>query len=140
MTPLWIGLFVDILGFYIVIPFLPTFIEVFKTTPFIIGLILATNAVFTLVFAPIWGKISDKIGRKPVLLISQGGTFTAFILLAFSNSIEMLFFARMIDGIFGGNFPMVKAIISDAIPPKDRGLQMTNIGVVHVLAGLVGPA
>lgn len=139
MTPLWIGLFVDILGFYIVIPFLPTFIEVFKTTPFIIGLILATNAVFTLIFAPIWGKISDKIGRKPVLLISQAGTFTAFMLLGFSNSVEMLFFARFIDGVFGGNFPMVKAIISDAIPPKDRGIQMTNIGVVHVLAGLVGP-
>ncbi|MHA1146761.1 MAG: MFS transporter [Promethearchaeota archaeon] len=139
ISPLWIGLFVDILGFYIVIPFLPTFINVFNTTPLIIGLILATNAFFTVIFAPIWGKISDKIGRKPILLISQGGTFTAFILLGFSNSIEMLFFARMIDGIFGGNFPMVKAIISDAIPPKDRGIQMTNVGVVHVLAGLVGP-
>ncbi|MGV9173095.1 MAG: MFS transporter, partial [Promethearchaeia archaeon] len=139
LTPLWIGLFIDILGFYIIIPFLPTFIEVFETTPFVIGLLLATNAVFTLVFAPIWGNISDRIGRKPVLLISQAGTFTAFMILAFSNSLELLFIARIVDGVFGGNFPIVKAIITDTVPPKDRGLQMTNVGVVHVLAGLVGP-
>lgn len=139
LTPLWIGLFIDILGFYIIIPFLPTFIEVFETTPFIIGLLLATNAVFTLIFAPIWGNVSDRIGRKPVLLISQAGTFTAFMMLAFSNSLELLFIARVVDGVFGGNFPIVKAIITDTVPPKDRGLQMTNVGVVHVLAGLVGP-
>ncbi len=139
LKPLWIGLFVDILGFYIIIPFLPTFIEVFETTPLVIGLLLATNAVFTLFAAPIWGKLSDKIGRRPVLLVSQAGTFTAFLLLAFSNSLELLFIARIVDGLFGGNYPMVKAIISDAVPPKDRGLQMTNIGVCHVLAGLVGP-
>ncbi|MHA1689893.1 MAG: MFS transporter [Promethearchaeota archaeon] len=139
LNSLWIGLFVDILGFYIVIPFLPTFIEVFNTTPFVIGLVLATNAVFTLFFALIWGYLSDKVGRKPILIISQAGTFSAFILLAFSNSVPMLFLARTIDGIFGGNFPMVKAIISDKVPPKERGLQMTNIGVCHVLAGLVGP-
>ena len=139
LTPLWIGLFIDILGFYIIIPFLPTFIHVYNTTPLVIGLLLATNAIFTLVFAPIWGKISDKIGRKPVLLISQAGTFTAFMILGFSNSLELLFFSRVVDGIFGGNFPMVKAIITDTVPPKDRGLQMTNVGVVHVLAGLVGP-
>ncbi|MHA1336589.1 MAG: MFS transporter [Promethearchaeota archaeon] len=139
ILPLWIGLFVDILGFYIIIPFLPLFIKVFNTTPFVIGLILATNAFFTLIFAPIWGKVSDKIGRKPVLIISQMGTFSAFILLAFSDSILMLFIARMVDGIFGGNFPMVKSIISDTVPPKDRGPQMANVGVIHVLAGLAGP-
>jgi len=139
LTPLWIGMFCDVLGFYIIIPFLPTFIEVFHTTPLVIGFLLATNAVFTLISAPIWGRISDKIGRKPVLLISQAGTFTAFLMLAFSNSLELLFLARIVDGLFGGNFPMVKAIISDKIPPKDRGVQMTNVGVVFVLAGLVGP-
>jgi len=139
LTPLWIGMFCDILGFYIIIPFLPTFIEVFNTTPLVIGFLLATNAVFTLVSAPIWGRISDKIGRKPVLLISQAGTFMAFLMLAFSDTLELLFLARIVDGIFGGNFPMVKAIISDKVPPKDRGVQMTNVGVVFVLAGLVGP-
>ncbi|MFX0188316.1 MAG: MFS transporter [Candidatus Hodarchaeota archaeon] len=139
LMPLWIGLFVDILGFYVIIPFLATFIVVFETTPLVIGLVLATNAMFTLVSAPIWGRLSDRFGRKPILIISQLGTFSAFLMLAFTDSIEMLFLARMVDGIFGGNFPMVKAIISDQVPPKDRSLQMTNIGVAHVLAGLVGP-
>jgi DHA1 family tetracycline resistance protein-like MFS transporter len=139
LNAVWLGLFVDILGFYIIIPFLPSFIDVFNTTPLVIGLLLATNAVFTLFFAPLWGKISDRIGRKPVLIISQMGTFTAFLMLAFSSSLELLFLARMVDGIFGGNYPIVKAIISDTVPPKDRGPQMTNVGVAHVLAGLVGP-
>jgi len=139
LKSLWLGLFVDILGFYLIIPFLPSFIEIFNTTPLMIGLLVATNAVFTLFFAPLWGKISDKIGRKPVLIISQCGTFTAFLMLAFSSSLEMLFIARMVDGIFGGNYPMVKAIISDVVPPKDRGVQMTNVGIAHVLAGLIGP-
>jgi DHA1 family tetracycline resistance protein-like MFS transporter len=139
LNAVWLGLFVDILGFYIIIPFLPSFIDVFNTTPFVIGLLLATNAVFTLFFAPLWGKFSDRIGRKPILLISQMGTCTAFLMLAFSSSLEMLFLARMVDGIFGGNYPLVKAIISDTVPPRDRGPQMTNVGVCHVLAGLVGP-
>lgn len=139
LMPLWIAVFVDILGYYIIIPFLPAFITYFNTTPIIIGLLLATNAIFTLVFAPIWGKLSDRYGRKPMLLISQAGTFTAFAILAFSNSLELIFLSRIIDGVFGGNWPLAKAIISDSVPPKDRGLQMTNIGVIHVLAGLIGP-
>jgi MFS family permease len=139
LIPLWIAVFIDVLGYYIIIPFLPAFITLFNTTPLVIGFLLATNAIFTLIFAPIWGKLSDKYGRKPMLLISQAGTFTAFMILAFSNSIELIFISRIVDGVFGGNFPLAKAIISDSVPPKDRSIQMTNIGVIHVLAGLIGP-
>ncbi|MHA2283395.1 MAG: MFS transporter [Promethearchaeota archaeon] len=139
LMPLWIAVLIDILGFYIIIPFLPSFIEIYQTTPLMIGLLLATNAIFTLFFAPILGKLSDKYGRKPLLLISQAGTMTAFLILAFSNSLWMLFLARIVDGIFGGNFPIAKAIISDQTSPKDRGIQMTNFGVIHTIAGLVGP-
>jgi len=139
LNPLWIAVFIDILGFYIIIPFLPGLMKIYDTTPFIIGLLLAINALFTLISAPLWGKLSDRYGRKPTLLIAQFGTFLAFMTLALSNSLQLIFIARMIDGIFGGNFPIVKAIISDTVPPKDRGLQMTNIGVIHVFAGLIGP-
>ncbi len=140
LTNLWIGLFVDILGFYIIIPYLPSLIERFNTTPFVIGALVATNAVFSLFSAPIWGKLSDKYGRKPMLLIAESGTCTAFLILAFSNSLYLLFISRIVDGIFGGNFPITKAIISDRVPPRDRGLQMTNFGVVFTFAGLVAPA
>lgn len=139
LKPLWIGIFIDILGFFIIIPFLPTFIILYNITPFMIGLLMSTNAIFTFLFAPIWGRASDKLGRKPMLVICQFGTAAAFLILAFSNSLEMLFLSRIVDGVFGGNFTLVKAIISDRVPPKDRGIQMTNVGVVMVLAGLIGP-
>jgi MFS family permease len=139
LNNLWIGLFVDILGFYIIIPYLPSLIITFNTTPIVLGAVLATNAVFSLFSAPMWGRLSDKYGRKPMLLIAESGTCTAFLILAFSNSIPLLFVARIVDGIFGGNFPLTKAIITDRVPPRDRGIQMTNFGVVFTLAGLVAP-
>jgi len=139
LRPLWIGLLIDVLGFYIILPYLPALINVFDTTPFMIGLLLATNAMFSLFSAPIWGKLSDKYGRRPILLIAEAGTFSAFLILGFSNSLQMFFIARIVDGIFGGNFPLTKAIITDRVPPKDRGLQMTNVGVVMTIAGLVAP-
>jgi MFS family permease len=128
------------MGFYIIIPYLNKIMQVFNTTPVMIGLLLATNAVFSLFSAPMWGKLSDKYGRRPVLLIAEAGTFTAFLILAFSSNLEMLFISRIVDGIFGGNYPITKAIITDTVPPKDRGVQMTNIGVAHTLAGLIAPA
>jgi MFS family permease len=143
------AVFIDILGFSILVTILPTFIEdIFILFPdisesleiFITGLILSINAIFTFIFAPILGKLSDKYGRRPLLLISQFGTALGFLLMAFSTSLTLLIISRIIDGIFGGNFPIAKAIISDAVPPKDRALQMTNIGVCHVLASLAGPA
>jgi len=140
LLALWTGLFVDILGFYIIIPYLPSLMETYNTTPLVIGLLLATNAVFSLFSAPIWGRLSDKFGRRPILLIAEAGTCSAFLILAFSNSLTLLFIARIVDGIFGGNYPITKAIITDSVPPKDRGVQMTNIGIAHTLAGLVAPA
>jgi DHA1 family tetracycline resistance protein-like MFS transporter len=137
--PLWIAVFIDILGFSILIPFLPFFVEVFETNEFVVGLLLATNAMASFIFAPILGKLSDIYGRRPLLLISQIGTMIGFLMLAFSTTLEMLFFSRIVDGIFGGNFPIAKAIISDSVPPKDRPLQMTNVGLMHVLASLIGP-
>jgi MFS family permease len=139
LKALWLGIFCDILGYFIIIPLIPSFIFLYNTTPFMIGILIATNALFTFIFAPLWGHASDKLGRKPMLIICQSGTTAAFIILAFSNSLELLFLSRIVDGVFGGNFTLAKAIISDNVPPKDRGIQMTNVGVVVVLAGLIGP-
>jgi len=139
LMPLWIAVFIDILGFTLIFPMAPYFAELFSTSTFMIGLVFSVNAMFGFIFGPILGKLSDKFGRRPLLLISQMGTFIGFILLAFSNTLEMLFISRMVDGVFGGNFPIAKAIVSDDVPPKDRGIQMANIGIAHVLAGLFGP-
>ncbi len=139
LFPLWIAIFIDILGFSLLIPLSDFILNTYGTTPFMVGLILATNAIFSFIFAPILGKLSDKFGRRPLLLISQIGTMIAFLILAFSNSLELIFLSRIVDGVFGGNFPIAKAIISDSVPPRDRGVQMTNVGIMHVLASLIGP-
>ncbi len=140
LTPLWIAVFVDILGFSIILPFLPFFIAEFNVSPIIIGLLLSSNAIFAFFFGPILGKLSDKYGRKPFMLISQAGTLLGFIILIFANNILVLFIARVIDGIFSGQFPISKAIIGDVVPPKERPKQMTNIGIAFTLAFLIGPA
>ncbi|MBY9002634.1 MAG: MFS transporter [Candidatus Lokiarchaeota archaeon] len=139
LTPLWISVFIDIIGFSLILPLAVFLAEDYKTSIFMIGLVLSINAMFSFIFGPILGKLSDKYGRRPLLLISQFGTFIGFIVLAFSNSLELLIISRIIDGIFGGNFPIAKAIVSDVVPPKDRGIQMANIGIAHVLASLIGP-
>lgn len=140
LTPLWIAVFVDILGFSIILPFLPFFIAEFNTSPIVIGLLLSSNAIFAFFFGPILGKLSDKYGRKPFMLISQAGTLVGFIILIFTNSIIVLFIARVVDGIFSGQFPISKAIIGDIVPPKERPKQMTNVGIAFTLAFLIGPA
>ncbi len=139
LKPLWMGLFIDILGFYLIIPLLKTIKEVFNTDDLMMGLVVSINAVISLISAPIWGKLSDKFGRKYTLLIAESGTCIAFLTLAFSNSLQLLFISRVIDGIFGGNYPITKAIITDIVPSRDRGIQMTNLGVVHTLAGVIAP-
>ncbi len=140
LAPLWIAVFVDILGFSIILPFLPFFLNEFNTNPVVIGLLLSSNAIFAFFFGPILSKLSDIYGRKPLLLISQAGTIAGFIILIFANNIETLFIARIVDGIFGGQFPISKAVIGDVVPPEDRPKQMTNIGVTFTLAFLIGPA
>ena len=139
LTPLWISVFVDILGFSILIPFLPFFGQQFGAPAWQIGLLLSTNALFGFFFGPIWGSLSDRYGRKPTLLISQLGTLAGFVMMAFSGSLTMMFISRIIDGIFGGNYPIAKAIVGDVVPPDKRSEQMSNIGVAHVLSSLIGP-
>ena len=140
LTPLWIAVFVDILGFSIILPFLPFFIAEFNSSPVIIGFLLSSNAIFGFFFGPILGKLSDNYGRKPVMLISLAGTLVGFIILILSNNILLLFIARIVDGVFSGQFPIAKAIIGDVVPPKERSKQMTNIGIAFGLAFLIGPA
>ncbi|MFX1390906.1 MAG: MFS transporter [Promethearchaeota archaeon] len=139
LSPLWIAVFIDIIGFSMILPMSPFIAKSFSIPIFSMGLVLSVNAIFSFIFGPILGKLSDKFGRKPLLLISQAGTFAGFLLLAFSNSIWLLIVSRIVDGVFGGNFPIAKAIVGDEVPPKDRGIQMANIGVAHVLASLIGP-
>ncbi|MHA1744889.1 MAG: MFS transporter [Promethearchaeota archaeon] len=139
LLPLWVSIFIDILGFTILIPLLPFYAEEYEVSTIVVGLLLSTNAIFGFICGPILAKLSDRYGRKPLLLISQTGTMIGFVMLAFSKTLPMVFLSRIIDGLFGGNYPIGKAVIGDVVPPKHRAKQMANIGVAHILSSLIGP-
>lgn len=139
LIPMWISTFIDIIGFSILIPYLPRFTTDFGASLFQVGLLLSANSFFSLFGNMIWSSLSDKYGRKPILLICQFGTFVGFIIMAFSTSLTMLFISRIVDGIFGGNYPIAKAVVGDIVPPAKRSKEMSNIGVAWTVGNLIGP-
>jgi len=139
LVPLWISTFIDIIGFSILIPYLPSFTSDFGASLFQVGLLLSANSFFSLFGNMIWGSLSDKYGRKPILLICQFGTLAGFIIMAFSTNLTMLFISRIVDGIFGGNYPIAKSVVGDIVPPNKRSKEMSNIGVAWTVGNLIGP-
>lgn len=135
-----LSILVDVFGYSMVMPLLPFIvIESLGATALMYGLIISSNAVAILIFGPLWGKLSDKYGRKPVLIVSQAGTGLAFLLLAFSNSIPVIFAGRILDGVFSGQFPIIRAYISDVTTPQTRASQMGKIMVGFTGGMILGP-
>jgi MFS family permease len=130
---------VDVFGFSMVMPLLPAIATNLGATALMYGFIISSNAVMVLIFGPIWGKLSDKYGRKKILMISQAGTGVAFLLLAFSNSLYIILAGRMLDGIFSGQFPIVRAYISDVTTPQTRASQMSKMMVGYTSGMIIGP-
>ena len=131
---------VDILGFTIILPLLPFYSERLGASPTVVGAIVSIYAVFQLIAGPILGQLSDRFGRRPVLLISQAGTLAGFLMLAYSTQIWMVFLARAIDGATAGNLTTAQAYISDITKPQDRARSFAIIGVAFGIGFLVGPA
>ena len=98
-------------------------------TPFVVGLLISTYALCQLIAGPILGRISDRIGRKPVLLLSQCGTFAGFLMLAFSGSLVPVFIARIIDGLTAGNITVAQAYIADVTEESKRTQSFALIGI-----------
>src|SRR5215217_7612608 len=94
LLPIFLTVFVDVLGLTLVLPLLPYYAEHFGATPVVVGALASSFALCQLVSGPILGRASDRIGRKPVLLVSQCGTLAAFLMLGFANSLMMLFIGR----------------------------------------------
>jgi MFS transporter, DHA1 family, tetracycline resistance protein len=140
LLPIFLIVVVDVLGFTIILPLLPFFSERLGASPATVGTIVAIYAVFQLLAGPVLGQLSDRIGRKPVLLISQAGTLAGFLLLAFSSQIWMVFLSRAIDGATAGNLSTAQAYISDVTRPENRAKSFAIIGVAFGFGFLVGPA
>src|SRR6476620_10601128 len=134
--------FIDLIGFGIVIPVLPFYAEGsrFNATPRTVGLLFASYSLMQLSFSPILGCLSDKHGRRPVLLISIIGTGIGFLILGFATTLWMLFVGRILDGITGGNISTAQAYIADVTTKEDRAKGMGLIGAAFGLGFVFGPA
>jgi MFS transporter, DHA1 family, tetracycline resistance protein len=134
--------FIDLVGFGIVIPVLPFYAEgtVFNATPRTVGFLFASYSIMQLIAAPILGRLSDKYGRRPVLLISIIGTGIGFLILGFANTLWMLFAGRILDGLTGGNISTAQAYIADITTPENRAKGMGLVGAAFGLGFIFGPA
>jgi len=137
---IFLTILIDMIGFGIVIPVLPIYAETFHATPVQNGLLVAIFSFAQFIAAPFWGKISDRVGRKPVLFISILGTAAGFLMMGLAGSLAMLFIARLIDGAAGGNIGTAQAYVADISTREERSKAMGLIGAAFGLGFVFGPA
>ena len=140
LLTVFIVVLIDLMGFGIVLPLLPFYASKFNASAVSIGLLYSIYSLAQLIFSPIWGSFSDKIGRRPIMLLSTFGAVCAYILFAFSNSLAVLFLSRMIAGIMGGNISTAQAYVADVTEHKDRAKGMGLIGAAFGIGFIIGPA
>ena len=139
LLPIFLIVLVDVLGFTIVIPLLSLYAETFGASPLVATTIVSCYAACSFVSTPIIGNLSDRYGRKPLLLISQAGTCAGFLMLGFAGSLWMVFAGRILDGITAGNLSTAQAYISDHTKPEDRAKAFGVIGIAFGVGFLFGP-
>jgi len=137
---IFLTIFVNLVGFGIIVPLLPFYAETFGASPLVVGMLFAVFSLCQLVAAPILGDLSDRYGRRPILIVSLIGTVISFVMLALAHSITMLFIARIVDGLSGGNISTARAYVADVTEPKDRSRAFGLIGAAFGLGFIFGPA
>jgi MFS transporter, DHA1 family, tetracycline resistance protein len=140
LLPIFLIVAVDVLGLTIMIPLLPFYAEKLGASPFQVGWLIGIYAMFQLISGPLLGRMSDYTGRKPLLIVSQIGTFIGFLVTAFAPNLWILFLARAIDGATAGNLSLAQAYISDVTKPEERAKSFGIIGISFGLGFLIGPA
>lgn len=140
VLPIFIIVLVEMLGLTIIIPLLPLYAGSFGANEVVIGMLAAAFPLMQLIGSPILGGLSDRYGRKPVLLFSQFGTLAGFLLLGIANTLPLLFLARIIDGLSGGNIVAAQAAITDSTTEKTRAQGLGLIGAAFGLGFTIGPA
>ena len=129
---------IDFVGFSVLIPVLPLYVARLGASSVQVGLILSLYAIAQLLFLPAWGWLSDRIGRRPVLLISLGGTVAAFLLLAVAESVTEVYLARVLGGFFAASIGTAQAVVTDVTPPEERARGMGLIGAAFGLGFVLG--
>ena len=158
LTAILLIVFIDLLGFSLILPLLPYYADKYGASDTVTGLLVASYALMQLIGAPILGRLSDRFGRRPVLLVSVAGTSAGFLLLALADPVAqflsqtlvfagtnaivigVLFASRMLDGLTGGNLSVAQAYITDVTDEKDRARGLGLIGAAFGLGFIIGPA
>jgi DHA1 family tetracycline resistance protein-like MFS transporter len=139
ILPIFVIVLIDLLGLTIIIPLMPLYATSFGADAFTIGVLGAAYPVMQFIGAPLLGRLSDRYGRRPVLLISQLGTFIGFIILGLANTLGLLFLARLIDGLSGANISTAQAVITDSTTEKTRTQGLGLLGAAFGLGFIIGP-
>ncbi len=139
-TIIFLTVFVHLIGFGIVIPVLPLYAQQFGASAVSVGWLLAVYSIFQCICAPLLGRLSDKVGRKPVLIFCMFGTAAAFLLMGMSTALWVLFLGRILDGATGGNISTAQAYIADITEPHERSKGMGLIGAAFGMGFIFGPA
>lgn len=139
ILPVFVIVLIDLLGLTIIIPLLPLYATSFGADPLVIGALSAAYPLMQFLGAPVLGRLSDRFGRRPILIISQIGTFLGFIVLGLANTLWLLFASRIIDGISGANIATAQAVITDSTTEKTRTQGLGLIGAAFGLGFIIGP-
>jgi len=137
---IWTTVAVDLIGFGIVMPILPQYAERFGVTATVIGLLMSSFSLAQLIFAPVLGRLSDRIGRKPVILVSLFGTALGSFLTGAAGSVWVLFAGRLLDGASGASVSVAQAAVADVAPADQRTRLMGLLGAAFGLGFVAGPA
>jgi MFS family permease len=147
MLVIFLTVFIDLIGFGIVVPLVPLFSRHYGASGWLIGVIIASFSAMQFIFSPIWGRLSDRHGRRPILLISTAGAALSYVLFAIGSGFEnhtlalgALLVSRIFAGTCGGNITVAQAYIADITPPADRSKRMGLIGMAFGLGFTFGPA
>lgn len=139
ILPIFVVVLIDLLGLTIIIPLMPLYAAAFGASALTIGILGAAYPAMQFIGAPLLGRLSDRYGRKPILIISQIGTLTGFILLGMAGNLWVLFLARIIDGLSGANIATAQAAISDSTTDKTRTQGLGLLGAAFGLGFIIGP-
>ncbi len=138
--PLWLTVAVDMIGFGIVVPILPLYAERYRASPATIGVLVATFSIAQFVLAPVWGRVSDRVGRKPVLIVCLAGTAVASLLTGLAGALWLLFLARAVDGASGASVSVAQAAVVDVAEPEQRARLLGLLGAAFGVGFVAGPA
>jgi MFS transporter, DHA1 family, tetracycline resistance protein len=136
---LFLTVFIDLIGFGMVIPFLSFYAREYGASGLEVGAVVGIYSIMQFFFAPVWGRLSDRVGRRPVLLISLTASFTGYLMFGFARSLGVLFASRVIAGIGGANIGTAQAYIADSTTPENRAKGMGLIGAAFGLGFILGP-